>query len=62
MLRGEVFLVEPIGPISYVDLDVEGGRSRPWRIRMTPAPGDRIEVTCPARRVHLFDAGTEERL
>ena len=23
-LRGEVFLVEPIGPISYVDVDVEG--------------------------------------
>ena len=34
VLRGEVFLVEPIGPISYVDLDVEGGRSRPWRIRI----------------------------
>jgi ABC-type sugar transport system ATPase subunit len=63
VLRGEVFLVEPIGPISYVDLDVEGRSIKAVADPDTaPAPGDRIEVTCPARRVHLFDAGTEERL
>jgi multiple sugar transport system ATP-binding protein len=63
VLRGEVFLVEPIGPVSYVDLDVEGRAVKAVADPDTaPAPGERIDVACPARRVHLFDASTEERL
>ncbi|HEX5078159.1 MAG TPA: ABC transporter ATP-binding protein [Geminicoccaceae bacterium] len=62
-IRGEVFLVEPIGPIAYVDVDV-GGRAvkavaDPDR---TPAIGERITLGCTAARMHLFDPASEARL
>jgi ABC-type sugar transport system ATPase subunit len=62
-IQGEVFLVEPIGPISYVDVDV-GGRAvkavaDPDR---APAIGDRVTLGCAAARVHLFDPASEARL
>ena len=62
-IQGEVFLVEPIGPISYVDVDV-GGRvvkavADPDR---TPAIGERVTLGCAAGRVHLFDPTSEARL
>jgi ABC-type sugar transport system ATPase subunit len=62
-IQGEVFLVEPIGPISYVDVDV-GGRAvkavaDPDR---APAIGERVSLGCAAARVHLFDPGSEARL
>jgi ABC-type sugar transport system ATPase subunit len=61
--QGEVFLVEPIGPISYVDVDV-GGRAikavaDPDR---APAIGERVTLGCAAARVHLFDPASEARL
>jgi ABC-type sugar transport system ATPase subunit len=62
-IQGEVFLVEPIGPISYVDVDV-GGRAvkavaDPDR---APAIGERVTLGCAAGRVHLFDPTSEARL
>jgi ABC-type sugar transport system ATPase subunit len=62
-IQGEVFLVEPIGPISYVDVDV-GGRAvkavaDPDR---APAIGERVSLGCAAARVHLFDPANEARL
>jgi multiple sugar transport system ATP-binding protein len=62
-IGGEVFLVEPIGPISYVDVDV-GGRAvkavaDPDR---APAIGERVSLGCAAARVHLFDPASEARL
>ena len=46
-LVGEVFLVEPIGPISYVDVDVAGlavkGVCEPDD---APAPGSRVSLGC----------------
>ena len=44
-LEGEVFLVEPIGPISYVDVDVDGiavkGVCDP---DAAPAMGERVQL------------------
>jgi ABC-type sugar transport system ATPase subunit len=62
-LEGQVFLVEPIGPISYVDVDVSGtavkGICEPDD---APAPGERVTLSCAAARVHLFDHGSGQRL
>ena len=62
-IQGEVFLVEPIGPISYVDVDV-GGRSVKAVADPDDAPtiGERVMLGCTASRVHLFDPGSEARL
>jgi ABC-type sugar transport system ATPase subunit len=62
-LRGKVFLVEPVGPVSYVDVDVGG-----WSVKATsdpdrePAIGDTVNLALPANRVFLFDPETESRL
>ena len=62
-LRGEVFLVEPVGPITYVDADVGG-----WSVKATvdpdraPAIGETVSLDLPLSRVFLFDPETEERL
>ena len=62
-ITGEVFLVEPIGPISYVDADVAGravkGVIDPDH---APAVGEQVTFGCPAGRVHLFDPVSEARL
>jgi ABC-type sugar transport system ATPase subunit len=62
-LRGKVFLVEPVGPISYVDVDLNGwsakATSDPDR---TPTVGDVVALTCHSSRICLFDPDTEARL
>jgi multiple sugar transport system ATP-binding protein len=62
-LEGEVFLVEPIGPVSYVDVDIDGvaikGMCDP---DAAPAVGERVTLGCPSGRVHLFDRTTGQRL
>jgi ABC-type sugar transport system ATPase subunit len=62
-IQGEVFLVEPIGPISYVDVDV-GGRAVKAVADPDKAPaiGERVTLGCVAGRVHLFDPTSEARL
>jgi ABC-type sugar transport system ATPase subunit len=62
-LQGEVFLVEPIGPICYVDVDMGGqavkGICEP---DSAPAPGQLITLSFAPGRAHLFDAETGRRL
>ena len=62
-LEGEVFLVEPIGPVSYVDVDVDGiavkGVCDP---DAAPAVGERVRLGCTTARVHLFDRATGQRI
>jgi ABC-type sugar transport system ATPase subunit len=62
-IQGEVFLVEPIGPISYVDVDV-GGRAVKAVADPDHAPaiGERVMLGCASARVHLFDPASEARL
>ncbi len=62
-LRGRVFLVEPVGPFAYVDVDLEG-----WAIKATvdpdhaPATGDVVGLSFAPGRACLFDPETEARL
>ena len=62
-LNGEVFLVEPIGPVCYVDVDVGGhavkGICEPDK---APEPGERIALGFAANRVHVFDPNGGARL
>ncbi len=62
-LRGEVFLVEPVGPVTYVDVDV-GGVALKAVVDPDAAPtiGETISLGCTAARVHLFDQESEIRL
>jgi multiple sugar transport system ATP-binding protein len=62
-IQGEVFLVEPVGPISYVDVEV-GGRAVKAVADPDHAPaiGERVTLGCTAARVHLFDPASEARL
>jgi multiple sugar transport system ATP-binding protein len=62
-IQGEVFLVEPIGPISYVDVDVGGQAVKAVADPdQAPAIGERVTLGCAAARVHLFDPTSEARL
>ncbi len=62
-LAGEVFLVEPVGPVTYVDVDV-GGIALKAVVDPDAAPtiGEKISLSCTATRVHLFDRESEIRL
>ncbi|HEX2527918.1 MAG TPA: ABC transporter ATP-binding protein [Geminicoccus sp.] len=62
-LEGLVFLVEPIGPVSYVDAEI-GGQSVKGLCEPDEAPalGQRVQFGAPAARVHLFDPASEQRL
>ncbi len=62
-LCGRVFLVEPVGPFAYVDIDIDG-----WTIKGTcdpdraPTIGDVVGITFMPDRACLFDPQTEMRL
>ena len=62
-LSGEVFLVEPIGPVTYVDVDV-GGRAIKAVCDPDQAPGvgDRVSLGFQPARVRLFDPTSEDRI
>jgi multiple sugar transport system ATP-binding protein len=63
VLRGRVFLVEPVGPFAYVDIDIAG-----WSVKATidpeqsPAPGDVVGLSVIGARICLFDPESEARL
>jgi multiple sugar transport system ATP-binding protein len=61
-LSGKVFLVEPIGPVTYVDVDV-GGRAIKAVCDPDQAPsiGSQVSLGFQAGRVRLFDPATEDR-
>ncbi|HEY6433296.1 MAG TPA: ABC transporter ATP-binding protein [Acetobacteraceae bacterium] len=62
-LVGRAFLIEPVGPLAYVDVDIEGSALRvtadPDRL---PAVGEQVTLTLAVGRVCLFDPQTEMRL
>ena len=59
-LRGKVFLVEPVGSVTYVDVDLDG-----WSVKATsdpdrtPAVGEVVSLSCRSGRICLFDPATE---
>jgi multiple sugar transport system ATP-binding protein len=62
-LRGRIFLVEPVGPVTYVDVDVGG-----WAVKALADPdqpiavGDIVALGFSPSRVRLFDPSSEARL
>jgi multiple sugar transport system ATP-binding protein len=62
-LDARVSVVEPLGPETYVYLDMEGTRvcARVDRAR-TLAPGDLVRCDVAASAIHLFDALSGARL
>jgi multiple sugar transport system ATP-binding protein len=62
-LWGRVSVVEPLGGEAFVYLDA-GGHELVARLdaRSAPRPGEEIEVSVLADRVHLFDPGDEKAL
>jgi len=58
-----VTLIEPIGPVTYVDLDVHGS---PFRVSTRPniglAVGQQVRIRLDATKLHFFDAASGERL
>ena len=62
-LSGRVFLVEPVGPVTYVDVDVGG-----WAVKAVADPdqpiavGGVVALGFSPGRVKLFDPSSEARL
>ena len=62
-IQGEVFLVEPVGPVSYVDVKIGG-----YAIKATCEPdaapqiGETVTLNFLPERARLFDADSEVRL
>ena len=62
-LNGRVFLVEPVGPVTYVDVDVGG-----WAVKAVADPdqpialGGVVALGFSPGRVKLFDPSSETRL
>jgi ABC-type sugar transport system ATPase subunit len=62
-LNGRVFLVEPVGPVTYVDVEVGG-----WAVKAMADPdqpiavGDVVALGFSPARVRLFDPSSEVRL
>ena len=62
-LRGEVFLVEPVGPVTYVDCNVSGmAVTAMCDPDNAPAIGAQVGLGFSASRVYLFDPTSEQRL
>jgi ABC-type sugar transport system ATPase subunit len=62
-LSGSVFLVEPVGPVTYVDVDLGGPTLKATcDPDQAPAAGDRVSLGFSAGRVRLFDPTGEDRL
>jgi ABC-type sugar transport system ATPase subunit len=59
----EVFLVEPVGPVNFVDLSIG---DLVLKARTSPdlelAIGDSVEIECEKGRAYFFDPETEQRL
>jgi ABC-type sugar transport system ATPase subunit len=62
-IGGRVFLVEPVGPVTYLDVDVKG---RVVKAACDPdsAPpvGTEVALRFSNPRIHLFDRESEQRL
>ncbi|MBV9286459.1 MAG: ABC transporter ATP-binding protein [Hyphomicrobiales bacterium] len=62
-LKGRVFLVEPVGPVTYVDVDVGDWAAKAVADPDQPiAVGDVVGLGFSPGRVKLFDPSSEARL
>ena len=62
-LQGEVFLVEPVGPVTYVDCNVGGmAVTAICDPDNAPAIGAQVALGFSSSRVYLFDPTSEQRL
>ena len=62
-LIGEVFLVEPVGPVTYVDCDVGGMAVKAvCDPDNPPAIGAQVGLGFSSSRVYFFDPSSEQRL
>jgi len=62
-ISGRVFLAEPVGPVTYLDVDVEGRVVKAaCEPDGAPAVGERVELGFANSRIRLFDPESEERL
>jgi ABC-type sugar transport system ATPase subunit len=63
VLHGEVFLVEPVGPVTYLDVAVAGRVVKAaCDPDAAPAVGEQVMLGFASARVRLFDAASEVRL
>lgn len=62
-IAGDVFLVEPVGPVTFLDVDVAGRVVKAaCDPDLAPAVGERVTLGFAGNRVRLFDRTTELRL
>lgn len=62
-IEGRVFLVEPVGPVTYLDVDVAGRVVKAaCDPDEAPAVGENVTLGFAGSRVRLFDRATEARL
>jgi ABC-type sugar transport system ATPase subunit len=62
-ISGRVFLVEPVGPVTYLDVDVAGRVIKAaCDPDMAPPVGETVTLGFASSRLRLFDQATEERL
>ena len=62
-IEGRVFLVEPVGPVTFLDVDVEGRVVKAACDPDTaPVVGEVVPLGFADSRVRLFDQATEQRL
>ncbi len=62
-IKGRVFLVEPVGPVTYLDVDIEGRSVKAaCEPDDAPAVGERVTLGFANSRIRLFDRATEARL
>jgi ABC-type sugar transport system ATPase subunit len=62
-VTGRVFLVEPVGPVTYLDVDVAGRVIKAaCDPDAAPPAGEQVTLGFASDRVRLFDQETEERL
>ena len=61
--RGQVSVVEPTGPDTYVMVDTAaGGMTLRTDAQTRVQPGDHVGLALAPAHAHWFDAGTENRL
>ena len=62
-IKGRVVITEPVGPYAYLTVDSEAGEMQvATKASETPAIGERVFVSCPPDRLHVFEASSGERL
>lgn len=62
-IKGKVAITEPVGPYAYLTVETEAGEIQvAVRASSTPSIGEQVCVSCAPDRLHVFEAGSGERL